>query len=153
LFNIKCLKAALAKELVGINAKKKRLRLGKTNERGPEWDIYEKLINRANRRTSQLQKEHKHFLIYFFDKQPQVTRRDTVVSLTSAFEGFALKESQVGTFIKNECKLTVKRITRHPEIRKAEITFFIYIYTYITMQFFINKITFHCINHTHAKYG
>ncbi|KAL9538562.1 hypothetical protein MBANPS3_010839 [Mucor bainieri] len=61
----------------------------------PEWDIYDKLTNKVNRAGSQLQEEHKHFLINLFDEQPQATRQDTVDALTAAFEGFSLKETQV----------------------------------------------------------
>ncbi|KAL9536563.1 hypothetical protein MBANPS3_012559 [Mucor bainieri] len=73
-------------------------------------------------RGSRLQEEHKQYLIQFFDEQPQATRQDAVDALTADFEGFSLKESQVGTFIKNECNLTVKRITRHPKARNCPET-------------------------------
>lgn len=63
-----------------------------------EWGIYGKLTNKVNRFESQLQEEYKHLLINLFDEQPQATRKDAVNSLTAAFEGFSLKESQVGTF-------------------------------------------------------
>lgn len=63
---------------------------------------------KVNRAGSQLHEEHKHFLINLFDEQPQVTRQDAVDALTAAFEGYNLKETQVGTYIKNECNLTVK---------------------------------------------
>ncbi|KAL7332361.1 hypothetical protein PS15p_204411 [Mucor circinelloides] len=88
----------------------------------PEWDIYDKLTNKVNRAGSQLQEEHKHFLINLFDEQPQATRQDAADALTAAFEGFSLKETQVGTYIKNECNLTVKRITRRPAARNSPDT-------------------------------
>lgn len=86
-----------------------------------ECDIYEKLTNRVNRQTFQLQEGHKIFLVNLFDEQLQATR-DAIDSLTTAFEGVTLKESQVGTFIKNEYTLTVKRTTCHFEARNAEAT-------------------------------
>ncbi|CAO3691528.1 unnamed protein product [Rhizopus stolonifer] len=67
---------------------------------------------------SQPQDGHKHFSIKLFDEGPQATRQDAADALAAAFEGFSLKGSQVGTSIRNECNLTVKRITRHPKARK-----------------------------------
>ncbi|KAL7326700.1 hypothetical protein PS15p_208995 [Mucor circinelloides] len=61
----------------------------------PEWDIYEKLTNIVNRAGSQLQVEHKHFLMNLFDEEPQATKQDVVDALTAAFEGFSLKASQL----------------------------------------------------------
>lgn len=40
-----------------------------------------------------------------FDDLLQATREDTVASLTGAVDGFTLKNSRVGTFIKNDCNL------------------------------------------------
>ncbi|KAI9493250.1 hypothetical protein BDB00DRAFT_907518 [Zychaea mexicana] len=40
----------------------------------PDWNIYEKQANKANRKQSQLQHEHKQHLIEFFDEYPQATR-------------------------------------------------------------------------------
>ncbi|KAI8098193.1 uncharacterized protein B0P05DRAFT_576595 [Gilbertella persicaria] len=85
----------------------------------PDWDIYEKETNKFNRKPSQLQAEHKYHLINFFDEHPQARKEDAVESLTKAFEGFNLKKSSVGSFILNECNLTVKRVTRHPEGRNT----------------------------------
>ncbi|KAI8642041.1 hypothetical protein BD408DRAFT_432794 [Parasitella parasitica] len=73
----------------------------------------------VNRAGSQLQVEHKHFLMNLFDEEPQATRQDVADALTAAFEGFSLKASQVGTFIKDDCNLTVKRITRRPAARNS----------------------------------
>ncbi|KAI9267290.1 hypothetical protein EDC94DRAFT_495331, partial [Helicostylum pulchrum] len=85
----------------------------------PDWDIYEKETNKFNRKPSQLQAEHKYHLINFFDEHPQARKEDAVESLTKAFEGLNLKKSSVGSFILNECNLTVKRVTRHPEGRNT----------------------------------
>jgi hypothetical protein len=121
LINYKFLKAAPAGERTGIKARTAQSWVKRMKE-DPEWDIYEKLTNKVNRPASQLQEEHKDFLINFFDEQPQATREDAVESLTAAFEGFTLKSTQVGTFIKNDCNLTLKRVTRHPVTRNSEAT-------------------------------
>ncbi|KAI9007966.1 hypothetical protein CLU79DRAFT_777301 [Phycomyces nitens] len=48
--------------------------------------------------------------------------QDATDTLVVAFKGFGLKESQVGIFIRNDCNLTVKRITRHPKARNSSET-------------------------------
>ena len=119
--NFKLLEAASAGEQAGIHARTAQVWAKRMSE-DPEWDIYEKLTNKVNRAKSQLQEEHKHSLTNLFDEQPQVTRKDAVDDLTTAFEGFSLKESQIGTFIKNGCNLMVKRITRPSVARNPEET-------------------------------
>lgn len=114
LLNFKFLKAAPAGEQTGIWAKRTREYL--------EWDIYAKLTNKVNRAESQLQEAHKHSLINFFDEKPQATRKDTIDGLTTTVKGFGLKESQVGTLIKDERNLAVKRITRRPMTRNSKDT-------------------------------
>ncbi|KAL7326628.1 hypothetical protein PS15p_208932 [Mucor circinelloides] len=108
LLRFKFLKAKPAAERAGINPRAAQGRVKRMKE-DPEWDIYDKLTNKVNRARSQLQEEHKHFLINLFDEQPQATRQDAVDALTAAFEGFSLKETLVGTYIKNECNLTVEK--------------------------------------------
>lgn len=44
---------------------------GKRLKEGPEWNIYEKQTNMFNRKSSQLQEEHKKHLLYSFDKYPK----------------------------------------------------------------------------------
>ncbi|CEP12586.1 hypothetical protein [Parasitella parasitica] len=121
LLRFKFLKVKPAAERAAINPRTAQGWVKRMNE-DPEWNIYGKLTNKVNRAGSQLQDEHKHFLINLFDEEPQATRKDAVDALTAAFEGFNLKESQVGTFIRNECNLTVKRITRHPKARDSPDT-------------------------------
>ncbi|CEP10704.1 hypothetical protein [Parasitella parasitica] len=81
----------------------------------PEWNIYDKLTNKINCPGSQLQEKHKQYLIHFFDERPQATRQDAVEALTADFKGFSLKESQVGTFIKNKCKYASPKVRNCPE--------------------------------------
>ncbi|KAL7311341.1 hypothetical protein PS15m_009115 [Mucor circinelloides] len=121
LLRFKFLKAKPAAERAGINPRAAQGRVKRMKE-DPEWDIYDKLTNKVNRARSQLQEEHKHFLINLFDEQPQATRQDAVDALTAAFEGFSLKETLVGTYIKNECNLTVKQITCRPAARNSPDT-------------------------------
>ncbi|CEP09828.1 hypothetical protein, partial, partial [Parasitella parasitica] len=121
LLQFKFLKVKPAAERSGINARTAQGWVKRMSE-DPEWNIYDKLTNKINRPGSQLQEEHKQYLIQFFDERPQATRQDAVEALTADFEGFSLKESQVGTFIKNECNLTVKLITRHPKARNCPET-------------------------------
>ncbi|KAI9259947.1 hypothetical protein EDC94DRAFT_585388 [Helicostylum pulchrum] len=64
----------------------------------PEWDIYEKNTNKANRKAR---------------------IKDAVDNLTEIFENFNLKETVVGEFISKECNLSIKRITRHPKARNS----------------------------------
>jgi hypothetical protein len=99
LLRFKFLKARPAAERAGINPRTAQGWVKRMKE-DPEWDIYDKLTNKFNRAGSQLQEEHRHFLINLFDEQPQATRQDAVDALTAAFEGFSLKETQVGTYIK-----------------------------------------------------
>ncbi|KAI9268688.1 hypothetical protein BY458DRAFT_436843, partial [Sporodiniella umbellata] len=100
LLKFRFLKAKPAAERALINVRTAQ-GWAKRMKEDPEWDIYEKLTNKVNRAGSQLQVEHKHFLMNLFDEEPQATRQDVVDALTAAFEGFSLKASQVGTFIYN----------------------------------------------------
>ncbi|KAG1142322.1 hypothetical protein G6F37_005958 [Rhizopus arrhizus] len=72
-------------------------------------------------KTSQLQEEHKVHLINFYDEHPQARVSDAVASLTEKFENFTLKNSSVQVFLKNECNLSFKRITRHPVARNNDL--------------------------------
>ena len=45
---------------------------------------------------------------------------DVVESLTKSFENFNLKEISVRGFMRNECNLSFKRVTLHPEERISE---------------------------------
>lgn len=117
---IKLYKAAKAAKMSGVNERTgqqwaKRLR------EDAEWNIYEKNTNRVNRKTSQLQEEHKQFLINYYDEFPQARTKDAVDSLTENFENFSLKETVVGEFISKECNLSIKRITRHPKARNDPV--------------------------------
>lgn len=91
---IRLFKAAKAAKLSGVNERigqqwAKRLR------EDPEWDIYEKNTNKVNRKSSQLQEEHKLYLINYFDEFPQARTKDAVDSLTENFENFSLKKQSL----------------------------------------------------------
>ncbi|KAI9249562.1 hypothetical protein EDC94DRAFT_589102 [Helicostylum pulchrum] len=115
---IKLFKAGKAGKMSGINERTgqqwaKRLR------EDPEWDIYEKNTNKVNRKPSQLQEEHKKYLISYFDEFPQARTKDAVDSLTENFGNFSLKETVVGEFISKECNLSIKTVTRHLKARNG----------------------------------
>ncbi|RCH92842.1 hypothetical protein CU097_013605, partial [Rhizopus azygosporus] len=56
---------SLMKDLVTRMENEKRLKEDK------DWNILEKQTNKVNRKTSQLQEEHKVHLISFYDEHPQ----------------------------------------------------------------------------------
>ncbi|KAK4511451.1 medium-chain fatty acid-CoA ligase faa2 [Mucor velutinosus] len=62
LLRFKFLKAKPAAQRAGINPRTAQGSVKRMNEE-PEWDIYGKLTNKVNRAGSQLQDEHKHFLL------------------------------------------------------------------------------------------
>lgn len=83
--------------------------------------MLEKQTNIVNRKTSQLQEEHKALLISFYDKYPQVRMGDTITPLTKKFKNFSLKTSSVQVLLKDECKLSFKRTTRCFEARNNQL--------------------------------
>ncbi|OAD70686.1 hypothetical protein PHYBLDRAFT_171432 [Phycomyces blakesleeanus NRRL 1555(-)] len=82
-----------ASERAGINIRTAQGWVKRMDD-DPEWDIYGKFMNKANRGESQLHEEHKYSLIHLFNEQPQVTRTNVVYILTAKCEDFSLKESQ-----------------------------------------------------------
>ncbi|KAG2211168.1 hypothetical protein INT47_006287 [Mucor saturninus] len=63
------------------------------------------------------EERHKIHLINLYDDNPQARVVDAVASLTEKFAGFTLKETSVRNFLKTECNLSFKKITRHPAPR------------------------------------
>lgn len=82
-----------------------------------DWNIFEKQTNKVNRSTGQLEERHKIHLVNLCDDNPQARVVDAVASLTEKFAGFTLKETSVRNFLKTECNLSFKKITRHPTPR------------------------------------
>lgn len=64
--------------------------------------------------------QHREHLICFFDDNKRVTIEDAVEYLTEIFQGLQIKKSIVAEFMKDECNLTVKRISRHLFARNSE---------------------------------
>lgn len=64
--------------------------------------------------------QHREHLICFFDDNKRATIEDTVENLAESFRGLQIKKSRVAEFMKDECNLTAKRISRHPVARNSE---------------------------------
>ncbi|KAG1350098.1 hypothetical protein G6F62_003375 [Rhizopus arrhizus] len=117
---VKLYNAAKSGRLAGGIAERTAQKWAKRLKEDKDWNILEKQTNKVNRKTSQLQEEHKVHLINFYDEHPQAQVSDAVASLTEKFENFTLKNSSVQVFLKNECNLSFKRITRHPVARNND---------------------------------
>lgn len=95
----------------------------KTYEEDPEREIPTKKTNLgSNRPVSQLNENHKAHLINFFDEDSSATIQDAVDNLTTSFAGLQIKKSRVAEFMKEECNLSIKVMTRHPLARNKEET-------------------------------
>ncbi|CEP13779.1 hypothetical protein [Parasitella parasitica] len=89
----------------------------------PEKKIPTKKTNRTiNRPPSQLNENHKAYLTDFYDENPTATIQDAVNKLTEDFEGLTIKKSRVAEFMKKECNLSLKVVSRHPVARNSETT-------------------------------
>ncbi|KAG1449432.1 hypothetical protein G6F56_008644 [Rhizopus delemar] len=95
----------------------------KTYEENPEREIPTKKTNLgSNRPVSQLNENHKAHLINFFDEDSSATIQDAVDNLTTSFAGLQIKNSRGAEFMKEECSLNIKVITRHPLTRNKQET-------------------------------
>lgn len=116
---VKLFKAAKTARLSGVTERTGQY-WAKRLKDNPDWNIFEKQTNWDKRKTGMLQQEHKEFIINLYDQHPQARVVDVIESLTSSFENFTLKETSVRNFMKNECNLSFKRATLHPEERNSE---------------------------------
>jgi transposase len=92
-------------------------------DRDPEKNIPLKKTNRTpNRPVSQLNENHKKHLISFFDENPSAYIQDAVDDLTTSFAGLEIRKSRVAEFMKEECNLSIKTVSRHPVARNSEKT-------------------------------
>lgn len=105
---VKLYNAAKSGRLAGGIAERTAQKWAKRLKEDKYWNILEKQTNKVNRKTSQLQEEHKGHLINFYDEHPQARVNDAVASLTEKFENFTLETSSVQVFLKNECNLSQK---------------------------------------------
>ncbi|KAG0732807.1 hypothetical protein G6F60_013832 [Rhizopus arrhizus] len=60
-------------------------------------------------------------LINFFDENPSAVIQDAVENLTKSFEGLEIKKSRVAEFMKEDCNLSIKVVTRHPKDRNSVV--------------------------------
>lgn len=80
-----------------------------------------KKTNRTSKRApSQLNENHKMHLINFFDENPSAVIQEAVEDLTKSFEGLEIKKSRVAEFMKEECNLSLKVVTRRPKARNSQ---------------------------------
>ena len=89
-------------------------------QQNPEEYVPYKLTNLVpSRPVSQLDDRHKDHLVKFFDENKRATIEDAVKELTQNFENLEIKKSRVAEFMKNECNLSIKVISRHPTARNS----------------------------------
>ncbi|KAG1025728.1 hypothetical protein G6F43_014129 [Rhizopus delemar] len=89
----------------------------------PEKNIPLKKTNRtSNRPVSQLNGAHKEHLIKFFDEDVSATIQDATEDLIKSFAGLEIKKSRVAEFMKEECNLSLKVVSRHATARNCEKT-------------------------------
>lgn len=92
-----------------------------TYEDDPERNIPIKKTNKTIYRiVSQLNEAHKSYLINFFDEDSTATIQDAVEDLTAKFADLDIKKSRVAEFMKEECNLSIKVVSRHPVARNKE---------------------------------
>ncbi|KAI8070082.1 hypothetical protein BDF21DRAFT_344712, partial [Thamnidium elegans] len=81
----------------------------------PEEYVPHKLTNLVYLRpVSQLDDRHKDHLTSFFDENKRATIEDAVNSLTQSFADLQIKKTRVAEFMRDECNLSIKVISRHP---------------------------------------
>ncbi|CAO3678991.1 unnamed protein product [Rhizopus microsporus] len=118
----KLMKPAEAAKLANVNPETAR-KWKREYERDPEKKIpFKKTNHISNRAPSQLNENHKMHLINFFDENPSAVIQDAVENLTKSFEGLEIKKSRVAEFMKEDCNLSIKVVTRHPMDRNSQKT-------------------------------
>ncbi|KAI8636537.1 hypothetical protein BD408DRAFT_376719, partial [Parasitella parasitica] len=84
------------------------------------------LLKKTNRapicHKRKLNESHKEHITSFFDENPSAVIQDAVEDLTRSFEGLEIKKSRVAEFMKEECNLSIKVVTRHPQARNSKTT-------------------------------
>jgi Tat protein secretion system quality control protein TatD with DNase activity len=69
-----------------------------------------------------MNEQHKVHLIDFFDENLSAVIQDAVENSTKSIEGLEIKKSRVAEFMKEECNLSIKVVTRHPVARNSNKT-------------------------------
>ncbi|KAG1568890.1 hypothetical protein G6F50_006877 [Rhizopus delemar] len=65
--------------------------------------------------SSQLNENHKMHLLNFFDENPSAVIQAAVEDLTKSFEDLEIEKIRVAEFMKEECNLILKVVTRRPK--------------------------------------
>ncbi|KAG2191411.1 hypothetical protein INT47_012674 [Mucor saturninus] len=118
----KLMKPKQAAEAANVNYDTAR-KWKKAYEDDPERNIPTKKTNLgSNRPVSQLDERHKTHLVQFFDEDASATIQDAVENLTATFEGLQIKKTRVAEFMREECNLSIKVVSRHPVGRNKEAT-------------------------------
>ena len=118
----KLMKPVEAAKLANVNYETAR-KWKTAYNKDPDQNIPFKKTNRtSNRPQSKLNEQHKSHLIDFFDENPSAVIQDAVENLTKIFEGLDIKKSRVAEFMKKECNLSIKVITRHSVARNSNAT-------------------------------
>ncbi|KAG1626021.1 hypothetical protein G6F44_012543 [Rhizopus delemar] len=116
----KLMKPADAAKLANVNPETAR-KWKREYDNDPEKNIPFKKTNRTSKRApSQLNENHKMHLINFFNENPSAVIQDAVENLTKSFEGLEIKKSRVAEFMKEECNLSLKVVTRRPKARNNQ---------------------------------
>lgn len=76
----------------------------------------------SNKSQSKPNSEHKAYLVDFFDKNLSAVIQGAAENWTKSFEGLEIKKSRVTEFMKEECNLSIKVVTRHPVVRNSNAT-------------------------------
>lgn len=66
-----------------------------------------------------MNEQHKAHLV---DENPSAVIQDAVDNLTMSFEGLQIKKSRLAEFMKDDCSLSIKVVTRHPKARNSPKT-------------------------------
>ncbi|KAG1302079.1 hypothetical protein G6F64_011237 [Rhizopus arrhizus] len=83
---------------------------------------YEFEKNLKNNAAAKLANVNTHTALDFYDEKPTATIEDGVEELIKIFEGLAIKNSRVAEFMKDECNLSIKSVTRHSAERNSPKT-------------------------------
>ncbi|KAI8636345.1 hypothetical protein BD408DRAFT_426312, partial [Parasitella parasitica] len=116
------MKPAEAAKLANVNYETAR-KWKAVYKKDPEHNIPFKKTNRTSIcHKSKLNESHKEHITSFFDENPSAVIQDAVEDLTRSFEGLEIKKSRVAEFMKEECNLSIKVVTRHPQARNSKTT-------------------------------
>lgn len=115
----KLLSAAKSERLAGGICEQTAQKWAKRLKEGKDWNIFEKQTNLVDRSKPQLDDRHIIHLLEFYDNWPQARVLDAMDPLTQKFSDLTVKKSTVHNFLKNECNLSFKKLTRMPVARNS----------------------------------